>query len=69
MSADAPPAGEPLGVPDAVKQIERAVRAIAAEPGAAKGRGALLGDDGRREIIPSWLITWRSSGLSCAVMP
>jgi pimeloyl-ACP methyl ester carboxylesterase len=37
MSADAPPAGEPLGrVPDAVKQIERAVRAIVAETGAAK---------------------------------
>ncbi len=37
MSADAPPAGEPLGrVPEAVKQLERAVRAIVAETGAAK---------------------------------
>lgn len=37
MSADAPPAGEPLGrVPDAVKQIERVVRAIVADTGAAK---------------------------------
>jgi pimeloyl-ACP methyl ester carboxylesterase len=37
MSADAPPAGEPLGrVPEAVKQLERAVRAIVAEIGAAK---------------------------------
>jgi pimeloyl-ACP methyl ester carboxylesterase len=37
MSAEEPPAGDPLGrVPDAVKQVDRAVRAIVAETGVAK---------------------------------